>query len=101
MTEQLKATDFARHLNTKFLVSSADSRPFEFELVEINEGIVSPVQEAFALVFRAPVDAPQVPRLYTLQHDQMGTLTLALSPIKIDHAGLYYEAVFNRVVKKE
>ena len=100
MLENLERTDFEPHLNSKFRLILADGNILELELIEVHEGIKSAVQEAFALVFRAPTEAPRVGRIYNLEHDKMGALPLFLSPFKADGEGLYYEAVFNRLLKK-
>src|SRR5271169_5524274 len=54
MIEHLKHTDFVPHLKSKFRAALANGKVLELELVEVQEGIKSPMQEAFALVFRAP-----------------------------------------------
>jgi len=98
--ENLKRADFEPHLNSKFRASLADGKMLELELIEVHEGVKSPVQEAFSLVFRGPKDAPRLGQIFALEHDTMGNLSLFLSPFKADAEGLYYEAVFNRLVKK-
>ncbi len=100
MIEHLKRTDFVPHLNSKFRMALANAKVPELELIEVHEGIKSPVQEAFALVFRAALEAPRLAQMFTLEHAVLGTLPLFLSPFRVDSDGLYYEAVFNRLVTK-
>ena len=100
MLENLKAADFAAHLNSKFRVTCPGAEVLEFELIEAREGPESAVQESFSVIFRAPRDAPQVPGLYRLEHDEMETMELGLSPFKISEEGLYYEAAFTRLLKR-
>ena len=54
-------------------------------------------QERFSLVFRGPHDRLQQQGLYPMQHDQLGAFELFLVPVGEDTAGIYYEAVFNRL----
>jgi len=100
MPENLKAKDFEPHLNSNFRMHLSGGDPFDLELIEVHEGIKSAVQEAFSVVFRGPKEAPRVSQIFTLGHATMGTVQVFLSPFKVDEGGLYYEAVFNRLVKK-
>lgn len=50
----------------------------------------------FAIVFRGPHDPVLSQQMYTLFHEQLGTIeNLFLVPIDADGNGRYYEAVFN------
>ena len=100
MIENLKLEDFAAQLDTKFRMKLADGKILECELVQAKSLSAAPGQEVFSLVFRAPLDAPRATQIYSLEHESLGALDLFLSPIKADGQGLYYEAVFNRLVKK-
>jgi hypothetical protein len=100
MLENLKLSDFAAHLNSKFRMALAGSPVLKFELIEVRKGIESVTQESFTLVFRAPASAPRVSQMFNLDHDELGTLSLFLSPFKLVGNDLFYEAVFNRLLKK-
>ena len=56
------------------------------------------MQECFALVFQAPVDAPPVQGVYRLHHPVIGPADIFLVPFKKTEVGLYYEAIFNRLL---
>jgi hypothetical protein len=45
-------------------------------------------------VFRAPLAAVAVQRIYPLDHETLGSLELFLVPIGPDERGLLYEAIF-------
>lgn len=96
MTENLTKDQFAANLNSKFRVQHDASSDLEIELRQVNEGIATPRNEQFALVFAGP----QVPFLqqaiYHLIHDKLGEFDLFLVPIGKEPGGFQYEAVFNR-----
>lgn len=53
-------------------------------------------QEPFSLVFRGPHEPALIQRMYTLVHEQAGTVAnIFLVPIDADGDGRYYEALFN------
>jgi hypothetical protein len=56
------------------------------------------MQECFSLVFQAPVEAPPVQGVYRLHHPVIGPADIFLVPFKKTEAGLYYEAIFNRLL---
>jgi len=101
MTARLEHEDFAKHLNTTFRIRIDESQTVESQLAEVSELLLSPRQERFSLVFRTSNDAfflDQGQR--SLEHEHMGEISLFLVPIGRDEDGTYYEAVFNRLVKK-
>lgn len=91
--------DFKSQLNTKFQARVGEAKPFECELIEARAGASSPKIEVFTLVFRGPTDSPRLTETYSLTHDKLGTMEVFLSPFKADAQGLYYEAVFNRLIE--
>jgi hypothetical protein len=100
MAEPFKVADFVAQLNSVFRVTCPDAQVIELELIDAREGPKSEVQESFSVVFRAPRDAPQVPGLYSFEHEKMQPMQLGLSPFKMDQDGLYYEAIFSRLLKR-
>ena len=70
-------------------------------LVECRDIVDDDLQETFAVVFRLARDVPPVQGIYQLQNEAVGTLDLFLVPIRADEQGLYLEALFNRLKKKE
>jgi hypothetical protein len=91
--------EFASALNSRFCARVADSSDFDLSLVQFNDVVSNSVQEIFTLLFRGPLDAPPMQNIYQLEHDTLGSMELFMVPVKRDEAGLYYEAVFNRLVE--
>jgi len=100
MSVRLEHEEFAKHLHTKFRIRLNENECVEAELSEVSEHLVSPRQERFAIVFRTAnnIVLEQGQRLF--EHDQMGEFILFLVPIGRDDEGTYYEACFNRLIKK-
>jgi hypothetical protein len=98
MLEHVTKELFSQHVNTKFLIHH-ESSTVEVELIQFTDAS-TPGQDRFSLVFRGPETPFLVQRIYCFEHDQMGALDLFIVPIARDEDGLYYEAVFNRLVKK-
>jgi hypothetical protein len=56
------------------------------------------MQECFSLVFQAPTTAPPMQGMYRLLHPVIGPADIFLVPFKKTEDGLYYEAIFNRLL---
>jgi hypothetical protein len=97
--EKLTKAMFSENLNTKFRIYPEGSEPFEAELIELAEVNASPKQEQFSATFRGPLNIVLSQGLYRMEHDQMGAFDLFIVPIHQDQDGVYYEAVFNRLIK--
>ncbi|MDT4968619.1 MAG: hypothetical protein QOJ64_3356 [Acidobacteriota bacterium] len=95
MSENLTKEQFSANLNTKFRVQP-DAADLEIELREVNEGIATPRNEQFALVFVGPQEPFLQQAIYHLIHDKLGEFDLFLVPIGKEPGGFQYEAVFNR-----
>jgi hypothetical protein len=100
MAAVLEHQEFTKHLNTKFRIQLDEAETVEAELTNVSEHLVSPRQERFAIVFRTSNQTLFGQGLRRLDHDQMGSFDLFLVPIDRDDEGTYYEAVFNRLIKK-
>jgi hypothetical protein len=100
MTAQLEHEEFAKHLNTKFRIRISENETVDAELTEVSELMVSPRQERFSLIFTTSNDFFLGQGLRAMEHDQMGGFELFLVPMGRDEGGTFYEAVFNRLVKK-
>ena len=96
----LEHQEFAKHLNSKFRIVINDQETVEAELKEVSEHLVSPKQERFSIVFRTSNDFFLGQGQRPFRHDKMGEFSLFLVPVGRDEEGTYYEAVFNRLVKK-
>jgi hypothetical protein len=92
-----RLADFVRWIGTEFHVT--DKAGTALELVEakplpVREGATRP--EPFSLIFRGPQNRPLEQAIYTLEHNQIGWLTLLLAPIGpgLDGRGPYYQTTF-------
>jgi hypothetical protein len=100
MAAVLEHEEFLKHLNTTFRIRLGETETVEVELTEVSEYLLSPRQERFAIVFRASNEMFLGQGQRPFEHDRMGEFSLFLVPIGRDEKGTYYEAVFNRLVKK-
>jgi hypothetical protein len=99
--ESVNSQAFKEVLQTPFQVEMDGSSPLTLELIAVEEPAVPPHVEVFCLHFRGPW-RPVLPQLiYRLQHDRLGSLQLFLVALSSDESGTVYEAVFNRVRKKQ
>jgi hypothetical protein len=99
MTEKITREMFAEGLNTKFKVRLESSDAVELELKQLTEGIITPTQEQFALLFHGPQNPFLQQAIYHVEHDNLGELDLFLVPVGRDQNGFQYEAVFNRFLE--
>lgn len=91
--------DFAAQLNTNFEVRTDAEKFFEMTLIEVKSVISNKIQECFSLLFRTSADeAPLFQQLFRLKHDALGEMELFLVPVKKNENGLFYEAVFNKLL---
>lgn len=98
MLEHLTMESLSAQLNTKFRLSLEPEKPVEIELVEVQaHDDVKGQTERFAALFRGPLDYFLPQRTYQMEHEQLGNFELFIVPIRKDDAGIYYEAIFNRV----
>jgi hypothetical protein len=101
MTASLRHEVFVEYVNTTFRVQLDDSNTVETELIEVSELKLSSQQERFAIVFRGPNETLLGQGTRRFEHDEIGKFDLFLVPISRDEQGTYYEAVFNRLPKKD
>ena len=78
----------------------ADVSPGSLTLVltQCKVRLSNSMQECFSLVFQAPPEAPPVQGSYLLHHPVIGSSSIFLVPFKKTEAGLFYEAIFNRLL---
>jgi hypothetical protein len=95
---------FSRYLNTKFSFSHGDVKAFAVKLIEVNDltpetagGSAADGKECFAVVFIGSHNAPLRQETYTVTHESLGKFDMLVVPIASDPAGVYYEAIFNRL----
>ena len=91
--------DFQKSVGTQFTICSGGLASGSLELDTLEVKTSSSIQESFSLVFRAPNEIPPVQQQFTLRHAQLGTHTLFLVPFRQDANGVYFEAVFNRLLR--
>jgi hypothetical protein len=96
--DALTGDAFASLVNSRFRLFAGPESVMQVELIEFKGGSKSAHDEAFSIVFRAPVEAPLEQRIYRLEHESMGAFELFLVPIGKSPEGVRYEAVFNRVI---
>ena len=93
--------EFLKHLKTRFRIRVSDTEAVEAELTNVSEHLVSPRQERFSVVFRTANESFLGQGTRAFEHDEMGAFDLFIVPIERDDEGTYYEAVFNRMIKKQ
>ena len=100
MLDKLQSSNFLPYLNQKFRVYLESDEALEAELIDVSElGSEATHEEGrrrpFSVVFRVVSDLVLSQKIYTIEHDELGTLDLFLVPIGPDKEGIRYEAVFN------
>ena len=97
MTELPTRAAFEECRGTKFRVDSGSGGVTEFELVEVTA--LRPNSDAngrpFALLFHGPAASVLPQKIYPMEHDRLGALTIFIVPVGQDATGVRYEAVFN------
>ena len=102
MIENLTLSSFSECLGTRFRLHDGATAPVEMELVEAagsstnsSPGGQSSKRVPFTVVFRGPLKPLLPQRIYTLEHDMLGSLEIFIVPIGPDgERGMRYEAVF-------
>jgi hypothetical protein len=105
MAEELRLEHFTPHLNTTFRVPVAPDQSLELELIEATDPdadkeVKPKRQERFSLLFRGGKDQLLWHGIYKFQHEAMGEFDLYIAPVEQDEESFYYEAVFNRLIKR-
>ena len=112
---KLELADFEAALNSEFQMepgsvlasgantsddaqSEGSASTLTLVLTQCKVKLSNSMQECFALVYQAPVEAPPVQGVYRLHHPVIGTADIFLVPFKKTDVGLYYEAIFNRLL---
>lgn len=96
MTELPTRTAFEECRGATFRVDAGSGGLTEFELVEVRA--LQPNADAngrpFSLMFRGPA-VPVLPqKMYLMEHERLGALTVFVVPVGRDAAGVLYEAIF-------
>jgi hypothetical protein len=89
--------EFEAAVGSEFIMELDDGASIPVRLKKCETKLDTPLQECFSLIFVAPDEAPTEQMLRPLTHAVLGEMTIFLVPVKRDPAGLYFEAVFNRL----
>ena len=92
---------FLSQLGSKFKLRFDDGPVAELEISEVSDLRVLSGQETYSVVLRGPTSFLLPQRTYHLEHSEFGEIDIFLVPIKQDKDGVYYEAVFSRLVVDE
>lgn len=99
MIERITKEMFTESLKTKFRIKTETTVPVELELAELAEGVSSPRNEQFSLIFHGP-QSPFLPQdMYQVENEKLGEFELFLVPVGAAPNGFQYEAVFNRFLE--
>lgn len=99
--QRLNKEAFARHLNTKFWLRQRNSAATPVKLIELGDmwhTAKSARTECFAAVFLGSLETPLPQNTYSVQHESMGKFEMFVVPVGKSKQGIYYEAVFNRLI---
>lgn len=89
---------FTEHIDSTFKARLEDGQVFDFHLFKLESTISNKVQEAFSLLFRAPLETPPFQNMFHLSHESLGEMDLFLVPVKKKDDCLIFEAVFNKLL---
>jgi len=96
---------FSWYVNTKFRVYTSPLTVINLELIKVKRwerpSQPNPANAAqldcFSVVFRGPRNVALESRTYRVEHDQMGSFDIFISPVDDRKKLRRYQAVFNRV----
>jgi hypothetical protein len=101
MLDQLTKASFETHLNDPFQVETGADQALVLTLAEVvglperapkgKEGR----RQSFSLLFRGPKGCYLPQKIYNLEHEKLGALSIFLVPLQPDAEGSRFEAVFN------
>ncbi len=86
---------FLEQVDTTFRATSPDGSTFDLHYFKLDPKISNSVQEAFSLLFRAPLDIVPEQGNFHIEHDALGGFDLFMVPVKQKEDALIFEAVFN------
>lgn len=91
--------EFAKHVNSNFQLPQVDPK-LDLRLVEVSDLIRFPGQESFSLILHGPKERLLPQGTNRFHHEVLGDFDIFTVPIREDATGIYYQAVFNRLVDK-
>ena len=101
MSASLTHEAFLAHLHSKFQLQEGAVETAELELTDVSSLLRTDNQEAYSITFRGPASFVFEQRIHRLDHAQMGAFDIFLVPVARDGEGVYYEAVFNRLISSK
>jgi hypothetical protein len=96
---EMQQSDFERCVNDIFTATSQAGTAVALKLVRVTEKKDRHML-SFSLEFIGPVDKLLPQATVTVVHEKLGSFPLFLSPFKKDEQGIYYTAVFTRIIKQ-
>lgn len=104
----LNASLFSEHNHSLFTLKT-ESASWQAELIDVNirglsvKGPKGKCYEQFSLTFLvADTNHPILHQaIYQFEHPKMNRFSLFIVPIQKDEQGVYYQAVFNRLVEEQ
>ena len=106
MLDKLTSEDFFPLIDQEFTIQAEASEPFKVKLITVTDlgsetpGSADPSggregRRPFSIVFRGQPDPVLPQRIYQIENQSLGSLSIFLVPIGPDQEGMLYEAVFN------
>jgi hypothetical protein len=99
--ENLTVDTFQPRVGHTFRIQVSAEQTIEADLIEARAlgdpgrtPAVSARRRAFGLSFRTTLGSVLPQRIYSVTHDEIGTLDIFLVPVGPDSAGMVYEAIF-------
>lgn len=103
--ENLTKEKFAEALNTRFRIIDDSAEPVELQLVAVTAGVPAfggpeaAQYENFSLMFEGSSKRFLPQKMYSFEHDTMGSFALFIVPVGREGNVFKYQAVFNRPIK--
>ncbi|MDV3348304.1 hypothetical protein D0962_21895 [Leptolyngbyaceae cyanobacterium CCMR0082] len=97
MFKTLTLSDFSSTVGSSFQVCPEPDTSLQLELLEAVElsSSSSARSESFSLLFKGPSDVVLPQKLYSMNHSDLGDLSIFLVPVAGASDGIRYEAIFN------
>ncbi|MCX5905497.1 MAG: hypothetical protein NTV89_18965 [Proteobacteria bacterium] len=96
---EMQQSDFERCVDTIFTATPEKGTAVALKLVRVTEK-KDKRMKSFSLGFIGPADKLLPQGTVTIVHEKLGSFPLFLSPFKKDEQGIYYTAVFTRMIKQ-
>ena len=102
---RLTEETFSLYVNTKFRIYTSPLTAINLELIKVKrwerssqpESVSAAQLDCFSVVFRGPRKIALESGTYKVEHDQMGSFDLFISPVNDRKKQRRYQAVFNRL----